>query len=216
MELSDEELCAAMDEWGDVTEDDLGAAMDQCMDMDPAEDEELCAAMDYPTPPLVRADLPGWKYAPERARDLMANRPDTRELHDLIDEIHPIHTWPDVHYKYFYGLAPLNSKGRYTMAAFFWYNGINPDWAIKWFRFIGAFVPPKDRREQELRSVIDSLNKKVRSADGRGDLGKWHVFDMDWMQWVPCWEPTKEMLRGVNNMYIHAERPRVPAWADVI
>jgi hypothetical protein len=183
--------------------------------MDPAEDEELCAALDKyvpsPTPPRVQTDA--WQKAVQKVHNYMSTRPDMKDLHDDIDEIQSLHTWPDKHFQYFYGILPLNKRGHYTMVTFFWYNGINPEWAVEWFRYMGAFTE-KPQREKEMRDVFKDLEDKVQRQDGRATLQEWHVFDMEKMRWFPCWEPTEEMVRGVNNVYMYGARPQIPDWVD--
>ena len=203
MEVTDEEL--------------LLCALPEEDPMNSDEDEELCAAVEKVgrldsawfkqlPPKVVRQDIPApivkkwWQLPPKPVCDLMRNRPKMAELYDLIDDcsLRPIHKWPDKVTDYFYGREPLNNKGRYIIMTFFWYNGMNPELAVEWFKFMGAFCPPKEKREEEMRSVICALNEKMKSSSGRACLQRWSAFDLKKFRWVPCWYPSDKMLRGLR------------------
>jgi hypothetical protein len=189
-------LLAAMDAAAELADEELLAAVAgqeerEEQEMDPTEDDELLTALDaFSQPAAKKNDLEAWQYAPEYAKRLMSNRPAMREVHELIDDVMHISRWPDVHYDYFYGLRPLNNKGRYTMAAYFWYNGLDPKLGEEWFQYMGAFCEPHGRRRDEFRSVIKALDDSVKTPEGREKLLRWHVFDCERCCWTTCWAPT--------------------------
>jgi hypothetical protein len=183
--------------------------------MNSDDDEALCAAMDEVTIPRkldktwwntvvrredMRAKRPWWQLPPEPVCEMMHGNRKMTEVYDMIDDCapRPIHQWPDKVTDYLFGRLPLKSHGRYTMAALFWYNGINPDLAVEWFKCLGAFRPPKEKRKDEMISVIRDLNENMKQSSGRDILQRWHVFDLEKFKWVTCWHPGDEMLRGLR------------------
>ena len=219
MDVTDEELLRAEEDL--VTDEELCALREEDV-MNSDEDEELCAALERvgvkmdktwwkkivvrkrkaagDTTTTPRGKKEWWQLPPDHVRDLMSNRREMTELYELIDDCapRPIHRWPDVVTDYFYGLEPLKWQGRFIVAAFFWYNGMNPELAVEWLKFMGAFCPPNERRERQMRDTIKALKENMKSSSGRASLQRWYAFDLQTFKWARCWYPSDEMLRGLG------------------
>jgi hypothetical protein len=197
------EFAESMDEVSDAELLDLAEAMD------PTEDEALLTALDqiYAKP---AKKPPQWKIAQQRVFKMMETRPEMKELHDDIDDVLPIHLWPDVHFRIFYGDIPLTYHNRYTIIVFFWYNGLSPVLAIDWFRCMGAFES-KPQREAQMLDVYRDLERRMDAKDPK--LAEWHVFDMEKRMWAKCREPpTRNKLMDIDAAYLCESPPRYPRW----
>lgn len=118
-----------------------------------------------------------------------------------IDDLQPFSLWPDIIKKTFFS-PDLTHPARFRMAAFFWFNGVNPVLIQEWFSLLGSFEGSKWRREKEFKDIVAQLNILVSSPDARAKLCNWHTFDVDVGRWVPMYRGPS-LYRSVSEEDIY-------------